>query len=301
MRCGAALGILLAVEMTAQTGDIHQRLLQTLGPEADVRAEVLLRDKRYTDVEAMLAEKPSSETLALRGALEFLNGRMTGAAGFFRQAANAGTLTEQDRFTLAMALAQMGHDDEARRELTPLAAQQPQKAMYVYWLGRLDYDQRRYTEAVENLKKATELDPKSARAWDSLGLAYDMQSNVDEALKAFEEGVRVNREQARHSGWPPHDLGTLLLRIGETNRAKAALREALQYDSQMEPAHYHLGRALEKDGANEEAVKEYLIAMGQEAKATDVCYSLAMLYRKMGRKKDADSTFAEWRRRRDAQ
>lgn len=69
----------------------------------------------------------------------------------------------------------------------------------------------------------------------------------------------------------------------------------------MEQAHYHLGRALEKDGADDEALQQYSKAMDEDKNASDVCYSLAMLYRKLGRDKDADIAFAEWRRRRDGQ
>jgi tetratricopeptide (TPR) repeat protein len=289
----------VAVAMLAQSDDIQQRVLQAVGAEADGQAEVLLREKRFVDVESMLSE--THEGWAVKGALEFLGGRMEGAAKCFEAARRSGELREADSFTLAMAWVRLGQDDNARRELMQLAAKQPEKALYAYWLGRLDYDQRRYAAAVDKLKRATALDAKSARAWDSLGLAYDMQGQLENALQALEEGARTNREQAHASAWPPHDLGLLLLRTGATKRAVAAFREALQYDPQMEQAHYHLGRALEKDGANEEAIREYLTAMEEDQHAADVCYSLAMLYRKLSRKRDADAMFSEWRKRRDAQ
>ncbi len=284
------------------TDDIQQRVLRVLGPQA----EALLKNKQFSEVESMLTTAPAntdparSEIAALEGALEFLGGDMKSAAKHFQEAAAISALRETDRFTLAMAWVQLGQDADAREQLTQLARQQPQKALYAYWLGRVDYDQRRYAEGVEHLKRATQLDPKSARAWDSLGLAYDMQGNVDEAVKAFDESVRVNREQPRPSAWPPHDLGAFLLRTGETQRAESALREALRYDPAMQAAHYHLGRVLEKKGSNEEAVNEYATAAKLDLKAADVCYSLAMLYRKMHREKEAEAMFAEWRKRRGA-
>jgi tetratricopeptide (TPR) repeat protein len=301
------VALCILVTLTVQADDLHQRLLRTLGPETDQKAEALLKAEHFADVESLVADvraetsAAQSEKWALRGALNFLSGRMEGAVQCFQQAAELGELHESDRFTLAMAWVRLGRDEDARRELTRLATEQPRTALYVYWLGRIDYDQRRYQEAVGYLKTATALDAKSARAWDSLGLAFDMQGNADQALQAFEEGARVNREQAHGSAWPPHDLGVLLLRIGQTKRAEAAFREALQYDPQMEQAHYHLGRALDKEGVNDEAASEYVIAMNEDKKAADVCYSLATLYRRMHREQDASAMFAEWRRRRDAQ
>jgi tetratricopeptide (TPR) repeat protein len=224
---------------------------------------------------------------------------MDNAVECFQQAAAFQALGEPDRFTLAMAFVRLGHAEEARSELTKLAQDDSTAALYPYWLGRIDYDQRRYQSAVVHLTQATVLDAKSARAWDSLGLAYDMQGKADEALKAYEEGAKANRQSAHPSPWPPHDWGAFLLRVGKTKEAESALREALQYDPRMQQAHYHLARALEKDGADETAISEYKIAMQQDLSETDACYSLALLYRKMQRMAEAEATFAEWRRRRD--
>jgi tetratricopeptide (TPR) repeat protein len=288
--------------MAAVLVDIHQRVFLVLGPEEGKQAQVMLDQKRYAEVEALVSASKAEprEMLALNGSLEFLGGRMETAARYLGEAEQLGDLQEPDRFTLAMAWVRLGRDEDARGQLNKLQRQQPGKSLYVYWLGRVDYDERRYAEAVEHLKMATRLDAQSARAWDSLGLAYDMQGDSENALKAFEEGARLNRAQAHASAWPPHDLGALLLRIGNTKQAEEALREALRMDPQMPEAHYHLGRALEKDGLNEEAVAEYVAAMAEDKTGSEACYSLALLYRKMGREKESAAMLGEWRRRRDA-
>jgi tetratricopeptide (TPR) repeat protein len=277
-------------------------VLLVLGPEEGKQAQVMLDQKRYAEVEALVAASKAErgEMLALNGSLEFLGGRMEMAARYLGEAEQLGDLQEPDRFTLAMAWVRLGRDEDARGQLNKLQRQQPGQSLYVYWLGRVDYDERRYAEAVEHLKMATRLDAQSARAWDSLGLAYDMQGDSENALKAFEEGARLNRGQAHASPWPPHDLGALLLRMGQTRQAEEALREALRMDPQMPEAHYHLGRALEKDGLNEEAVAEYVAAMAEDETGSEACYSLALLYRKMGREKESAAMLDEWRRRRDA-
>ncbi len=303
----ARVALLLFALVTARADDLHQRLLHFLGPEAGPKNIALLKEGKFSEVEANVAQATAgnqqlqSEQRALCGILEFMNGQMDSALQAFQQAGKWKPLVESDRFTLAMAFVRLGRHDDARTELNQLAAREPNKAIYPYWLGRIDYDQRRYDAAVVHLKQAIELDPKSARAWDSLGLAYDMQGHSDDALQALEQGARFNRQQEHPSAWPPHDLGALLLRMGQTKQAEAAFREALQSDPQMEQAHYHLGRALEKDGADEEAVNEYLTAIKEDTKSADVCYSLALLYRKLHRDQDASAMFAEWRKRRDAQ
>jgi TolA-binding protein len=78
------------------------------------------------------------------------------------------------------------------------------------------------------------------------------------------------------------------------------LRESLRYDSSFTQAHYHLGRTLEKEGNPTEAIDEYLAAVSSDPEASDACYSLAMLYRKLHRDAEADAMFAELKRRKQA-
>jgi tetratricopeptide (TPR) repeat protein len=291
----------------AQSDDISQRLQRALAASGgSERAVAALASKNFAQLEQMLARaKPSTETeraelLALQGVVKFLEKRMDAAVAAFTEAAKLAPLSDSDKFTQAMAFVNLRDDTDARSLLSDLAEKHPDRAIYVYWLGRLDYDQRRYVEAVEKLRRATELDPKSPRTWDSLGLALDMQGQMEQALEAFEKAVSLNRMQGHPSPWPAHDLGYVLLRLDRLQDAENALRESLRYDSSFTQAHYHLGRTLEKEGNPTEAIDEYLAAVSSDPEASDACYSLAMLYRKLHRDAEADAMFAELKRRKQA-
>jgi tetratricopeptide (TPR) repeat protein len=296
-----------AITALAQRDDIFERLRRALAPSGEGElASAALARKNFTQVEEILARSRAStgearaELLSLRGAVEFLDQKMSAAVEAFCEAAKLAPLKDNDSFTLAMAWVNLGDDAHARAQLTGLAEKHPERAIYVYWLGRLDYHQRRYEQAVKKLEKATELDSKSARIWDSLGLAFDMQGKLEQALGAFEKAASLNRDQTLPSAWPPHDLGYLLLRMEKPKRAEEALRESLRYDPKLSQAHYHLGRTLEKEGKETEAVDEYVTATSGDTQSTDACYSLAMLYRKLHRDVQANSMFAEFKRRKQA-
>jgi tetratricopeptide (TPR) repeat protein len=299
---------IIAAVVWAQNDGIYGRLRRALAKSGEGEAAAVeLSKKHYAQVEEMLDrakgldETSSAELLSLQGALAFLDGSIKLSVLHFQEAAALAPLGEGDAFTLAMALAKLGDDGGSRHVLAQLSQKHPEHALYVYWLGRLDYDQRRYEEAVERLKKAVELDPNSARFWDSLGLAYDMQGQMEQAHEAFEKAVSLNRAQLRLSPWPPHDLGYWLLRMDRPKEAEAALREALRYDAKLAPAHYHLGRTLEKEGRDAEAIDEYRAAVSNDVSSADACYSLATLYRKLHRNAEANAMFAEYRKRREAQ
>lgn len=298
------LCVLGAMTALAQPSDISTRVrmaLDSTGSGEAAAASLAAHD--YARVEQMLTglvpatRSEQSGVLALRGAVEFLDGKINMAAGDFQKASELGPLRDVDAFTFAMALLNLGDENRARPLLTTLAQKYPAQPIYLYWLGRLDYSQRRYEEAVQKLRRASELDSDSARVWDSLGLALDMQGLMDQALRAFQKAARLNRALAHPSPWPPHDLGFLLLRMDQLTEAEDSLREALRYDPNLPQAHYHLGRSLEKESRYTEAIEEYRSAISTDKSSADACYSLAMLYRKLHRDTEANVMFAEYKKR----
>jgi tetratricopeptide (TPR) repeat protein len=214
----------------------------------------------------------------------------------FEQCSQSMQLSEEDSFTYAMALVSSGQVDRAAQLLDALVHRNPAQALYVYWLGRIDYYQRRYDDAITKFLAAKSLAPESARIWDSLGLAYDMQGNIEEAEKALQRAAQLNRTQSHPSAWPANDLGSLQLRAGELTQAEVSLREALSYDAKLAQAHYRLGRVLEKEGLFEAAISEFRLAVANDAQSADSRYALALLFRKMHRDKEADQMFAEVRK-----
>ncbi len=298
------LGIFLvaAIIALAENDDIFARLRQALGADGEVAATEL-HNKKFAQVERMLktahptGASNRAELLSLQGAVAFLDGDIPRADADFAQARALAMLKDNDTFTWAMALVKLRNDDHARVLMQELARSHPTQAVYIYWLGRMDYDQRRYQEATGELETAVKLDPKSARAWDSLGLAFDMQGHMEQALGAFQKGTELNRALTHPSPWPPHNLGYLLLRKDQPKQAETALRESLRYDSQLAQTHYYLGRALEKEGDETAAASEYQIAVTNDAASPEPCYSLAILYRKLHRDADASALFAEFKKR----
>lgn len=50
----------------------------------------------------------------------------------------------------------------------------------------------KFEKAVKKLKKAVEIDPKFAWAWDHLGLTYRYMGKLDEAIEAYETSLLIN-------------------------------------------------------------------------------------------------------------
>ena len=267
---------------------------------ADQREELVraFTAKDYGRMEAILdRQAPAAELRALAGAIEFLHGRMQQAADSLRKSDALSPLDDRDRFTWAMALVNLGDSKAARTQLTRLNAGHPDRPLYLYWLARIDYDQRLYQAAVDKLNRVIRLDPGSSRAYDNLGLALDMLGHPDEAREAFLKAVDLNRKMPQPSAWPPHNLGALLLRMQEMKEAETALRESLRYDPRFSMAHYHLGRVLDAGGYDDEAIDEYRAAATLDPVVVEALYSLGLVYRRHDRTAEADAAFAEYKKR----
>jgi len=277
---------------------------------AEQRDELVrsLAAKDYSRMEDILVRQDSaagppasvSELRALTGAVEFLHGQMERAATSFGRADTLAPLADPDRFTWAMALVGLGDAKAARQQLARLSDSHPDRPLYLYWLARIDYDQRLYADAVAKLKRVVGLDPAFARAYDNLGLALDMLGQPEEARETFMKAVDLNRKLAAPSAWPPHNLGSLLLRLQQLKEAEDALREALRYDPKFAMAHYHLGRTLEAEGRDSEAMEEYRAAAAHDPVVVEALYSLGLLYRRHNRGAEAEAAFADYKRRKAA-
>jgi tetratricopeptide (TPR) repeat protein len=297
--------LLLMSQATAPHEDsLAERIRQApLAPEQRIAVTSSLASGNYARIDSVLTAAAganpghAAELYALLGAIYFVGHYIDRAVVAFQHADSLSPLSTRDRFTFAMALVNLSYTQAARAQLELLNRNQPEQSLYLYWLARIDYDQRRYEDAIAKLRRVIELDPQSARAWDSLGLALDMFANPEEARTALEKAVELNRRLAQPSPWPPNNLGMVLLRLESWKAAETALRESLRYDPRFAMAHYHLGRVLEKEGRDAEAMDEYRSAISLDPSLAEPCYSLGLLYKRLKRPAEADEAFAELARR----
>ena len=246
-------------------------------------------------VQAIEADPKSSDLVLLAARLFFLDRNPENAAIAFKKAEKIKPLTTPDRFTLAMAYIGIGKGEWARPELTRLATETPQSALYPYWLARIDYDQRNYAAASERLRGVLKTNPNFTKAWDVLGLSLEGDGKLEEAITSYTEAVRLNREQKPQSAWPPLNLGTLLTKMDRLKEGEVLLREAVGFEVKLAEARYRLGVNLHKQSKDDEAVVEFKRAMELNPAAPESLYILSQIYRSRGDTKAADDALAQFK------
>jgi len=203
-----------------------------LTPAQHVRmAESLLGAGRVNEalaeVDQAIAEQPDDARLHYqRGRVAFQGGRWDVAAESFRAALGLDPyLTDAHNF-LGATYDQLGRKSDAEAEyrlaLADPAYPTPEKVYYN--LGLLFASQGRDAEAIDNLRKAVEIDPKYLEAHFRLASLLDRGGKLDEAASEYQVAAPAFRD----SGEFHYQLGLVYFRLGQTERARESLRRAIE-------------------------------------------------------------------------
>ena len=141
------------------------------------------------------------------------------AVGEFRAALEIDPkLVLRARFPLAVALFEQHEFDEARREFEIVQREVGEHPNILYYLGRLDLENRAFESAIQNLNEAVVKPPFPDTAY-YLGFAYFKQGDLTAAEKWLKEAAQLNPRDARI----PYQLGVVYRKQGHEEEAKKAL------------------------------------------------------------------------------
>ena len=180
------------------------------------------------------------------------------------------SLVLRARFPLAVALFELHKSDEARRELEAVRHEVGDHPNVLYYLGRLDLEDRSFESAIRNLKTAALAKPKPPFPDTAyyLGFAYFKHGDLVPAEKWLKEAARLNPNDSRVL----YQLGFVYRKEGREEEAKktlAASQELHRRDDKEALLKGECGEKLEQ-GPPEEAhsLCEQLYAPGDAEKLT---------------------------------
>jgi Flp pilus assembly protein TadD len=271
-----------------------------LSPAERRRLDQAIRSKQLNEAEKLLAEAhernpDSAELLKTLARISFQNQNHWNAAIAYKKAEKIEPLDDASRFSLAMSYVVLDRREWARPELQTLVKGNPDHLLYLYWLGRLDYDDQRFADAIEKFERVIAADPTFIRAYDNLGLALDGVGRQREALEAFENAIERNRKQTFPSPWPSLNLGTMLYRHGRVEEAEPYLREAVSNGPDLAQAQYQLAVLLENRGEPERAIEHLTRAAELDPADPKPHYALGRIYRRQGDEQNARAALARFR------
>jgi tetratricopeptide (TPR) repeat protein len=119
-------------------------------------------------------------------------------------------------------------------------------------LGISYFGQQDYAHAVEHLKKATEISPEYAPAYNQLGYAYRFQNQYPEAEATFKKYTQLLPDDPN----PYDSYAELLLKMGRFEESIVQYRKALTVNSHFANSYAGIAAALMYQNKHDEARRE---------------------------------------------
>lgn len=181
--------------------------------------------------------------------------------------------------------------DQARRFLTSVAARAREDPTPLNYVGVVDYLSGRTTEAMEIWQSIVQRYPTFGPAHSNLGVAYQQQGKIDQALLEYKLAIELD---------PPGAIGAYN-NIAEIYMNRGELEEAIQYFNlaiELDPAQSaiplaNLGHCYTCLGRREEALRAYEESlkknpgMANQDVRLEVLTALAKLYIELHRLEEA--------------
>ena len=106
----------------------------------------------------------------------------------------------------AFALHLGNRTTEARKQLGDILLANPKNAEGLLFLGRIDYDQKQYLDAITRIGEAAKIDPNLQDVWEHLALAYMATGQNRNAIDAVQRAIKLSAPAASpEAGAQPAD------------------------------------------------------------------------------------------------
>ena len=154
-----------------------------------------------------------------------------------------------------------------------------------YLLGCYFQERGSHREAIEEFQKVLLIDPNYVKAYNGMGVSYDLSRNSSKAIEVYQKALKINPKL----DYVLNNLGYSYLLQGHIDEAISAFEKAIALNPKEMRYHNNLGLAFAQKDQFELAFSEFVKA-GDESEAH---YNIARLYYERGRYHEARGHYAK--------
>ena len=174
--------------------------------------------------------------------------RVDEAIDVLAKLAAEGSASDAAKVQLGLLLTESGKSAEAAAILAPIVARAPD-ADNLNGYGIALADQGRFPDAVQQFRRALELDPNNAPAWQNLGIVALRMNDLRAAHENFSRALAMNPRLPLAL----NSLGVVYARQNDDARAVKAWQDAVALDPKQYDALFNIGLVAGRSGRVEEA------------------------------------------------
>jgi Flp pilus assembly protein TadD len=161
-----------------------------------------------------------------------------------------------------------------------------------YGLGRVRYSRQRFQDAVDCFQKSLALAPRSVKAENNLGLAYEGLNRTEEAIAAYRLAIAWQKQEAHPSEQPLLNLGIVLLHQGKLSEAQMLLSQALAIAPRDPHIREQLGHVYLQLKQFAQSQQQFEAAVALEPQNPALHFMLGRVYQAEGQEAKAKAEFA---------
>lgn len=189
-------------------------------------ADIDFKNKRYSEAIRVYEKilKSSPRKASIHAKLGFAYGELKKyklSSEYYEKAIKYGIKDPQVHYNLAYTYDKLGRKKEAIRKYEYVASSHPNMdALHI--LAEYYTDEKQYENAIKTYKKMISINPKRATAYSGLGYVYGLKNDIDKEIEYY--------------------------------------KISLKYDAEDDDVYLSLGKAYEKKGMYQDALKAYIHA-----------------------------------------
>jgi len=274
-------------------------LTPNASPEANSLAAVqkLMHDSKFAQADAALralisADPKAAEPHYLLAYALLREDKPTDSLNEYTTAAALRPPTAAELRSVALDYVLLKDLTDAERWMSRSLAMDGGDAETWYAMGRLHYTQGRYSDALRCFEKTVALNPRSVKAENNLGLAYEGLNRNDDALRAYRTAIAWQKDDPSPSEQPLLNLAILLLHRNQFQEAQQLLEEAAKIAPKEPRIHENLGQIYLRTNRIPDAVTEFSSAVTLAPQNPRYHYLLGQAYKRSGDENHAKQEFA---------
>ena len=261
-----------------------ERARGLVGREAFREAEPALR-------EAIKADPKSADAAYLLAYTLLRLNKPKDALSEYTEAAKLRVPNSKELKHVSDAYVLLGDMDDADRWMLRAVRMDDKDADAWYGLGRIRYTEQRFKDALQCFQKTLQLAPRTVKAGDNLGLAYEGLNRTEEAIQAFRAAIEWQKGAAHPSEQPLLNLGTVLVEQGDADGALPLLEQAVKISPGDAKIREQLGNAYVAKDRLAEAEKEFRAAVETTPDSAAYHYLLARVLHREGKEVESKAEF----------